>query len=108
VIGRSTASTPVYASGGLPTLLVGPGLVTELGEAQAGWRRVIAHATTAGIPVTGFTEALGYCDTARRERLPAALLQGLRDDFGAHTYRRIDREGSFHTDWSADRTEQEV
>jgi len=98
----------VYALGGLPTLLVDPGLVTELGEAQAGWRRVIAHATTAGIPVTGFTEALGYYDTARRERLPAALLQGLRDYFGAHTYQRIDREGSFHTDWPADRAEHEV
>lgn len=98
----------VYASGGLPTLLVDPGLVTELGAAQAGWRRAVAHATTAGIPVTGFTEALGYYDTARRERLPAALLQGLRDYFGAHTYRRIDREGTFHTNWSADRTEQEV
>ncbi|MFO7779889.1 MAG: NADP-dependent phosphogluconate dehydrogenase [Nitriliruptoraceae bacterium] len=98
----------VYASGGLATLLVDPGLVTELGAAQAGWRRAVAHATTAGIPVTGFTEALGYYDTARRERLPAALLQGLRDYFGAHTYRRIDREGTFHTNWSADRTEQEV
>jgi 6-phosphogluconate dehydrogenase len=98
----------VYATGGLPNLLVDPGLVTELGEAQAGWRRVVAHATTAGIPVTGFAEALGYYDTARREQLPAALLQGLRDYFGAHTYRRIDREGSFHTRWSTDRTEEEV
>jgi 6-phosphogluconate dehydrogenase len=98
----------VYAGGGLPSLLVDPGLVTELGEAQEGWRRVVAHATTAGIPVTGFAEALGYYDTARRERLPAALLQGLRDYFGAHTYRRTDREGSFHTNWSTDRTEQEV
>jgi 6-phosphogluconate dehydrogenase len=98
----------VYATGGLPSLLVDPGLVTELGEAQDGWRRVVAHATTAGIPVTGFSEALGYYDTARREQLPAALLQGLRDYFGAHTYRRIDREGSFHTRWSTDRTEEEV
>jgi 6-phosphogluconate dehydrogenase len=98
----------VYAGGGLPSLLVDPGLVEELGQAQDGWRRVVAHATTAGIPVTGFAEALGYYDTARRQRLPAALLQGLRDYFGAHTYRRTDREGSFHTRWSADRTEHEV
>jgi 6-phosphogluconate dehydrogenase len=98
----------VYAGGGLPSLLVDPGLVTELGEAQDGWRRAVVHATTTGIPVTGFAEALGYYDTARRERLPAALLQGLRDYFGAHTYRRTDREGSFHTNWSTDRSEQEV
>jgi 6-phosphogluconate dehydrogenase len=44
----------------------------------------------------------------RRERLPAALVQGLRDFFGAHTYRRVDREGVFHTRWSQDRTEQQV
>jgi 6-phosphogluconate dehydrogenase len=44
----------------------------------------------------------------RRERLPAALVQGLRDYFGAHTYRRVDREGVFHTLWSEGRTEQEV
>jgi 6-phosphogluconate dehydrogenase len=44
----------------------------------------------------------------RRDRLPAALVQGLRDFFGAHTYQRVDREGVFHTRWSGDRTEQEV
>jgi len=97
-----------YAVDGLPNLLVDPSLVEELGQVQDGWRRVVAHATLAGIPVTGFAEALGAYDSARRERLPAALLQGLRDYFGAHSYRRIDREGSFHTNWSTDRTEQEV
>jgi 6-phosphogluconate dehydrogenase len=57
------------------------------------------------VPVPGFSAALGYYDSARAERLPAALVQGLRDYFGAHTYRRTDREGSFHTDWSGDRSE---
>ena len=56
----------------------------------------------------GFAAALSYYDTVRRERLPASLVQGLRDLFGAHTYQRIDREGSFHTLWSADRTEVTV
>ena len=95
-----------YAEGELPTLLVAPGVADELGQAQDGWRRVIAHAVWQGIPVPGFSEALAYYDTARRQRLPAALVQGLRDFFGAHTYRRTDREGTFHTNWSTDRSEQ--
>ena len=49
--------------------------------------------------------SLAYFDALRAERLPAALIQGLRDNFGAHTYQRVDREGSFHTTWAADRTE---
>jgi 6-phosphogluconate dehydrogenase len=44
----------------------------------------------------------------RAQRLPAALVQGLRDLFGAHTYRRIDRPGTFHILWSGDRSEIEV
>ena len=50
-------------------------------------------ATAAGVPVPGFSSALAYYDTVRAERLPAALVQGLRDNFGAHTYGRIDRDG---------------
>ena len=97
-----------YADRDLPTLMVAPGLVDELARAQDAWRRVVALAVARGIPVPGFSEALAYYDTARRERLPAALVQGLRDFFGAHTYRRIDREGTFHTDWSTDRAEHSV
>jgi 6-phosphogluconate dehydrogenase len=52
--------------------------------------------------VPGFSAALAYYDTVRADRLPAALVQGLRDYFGAHTYRRTDAEGSYHTDWPAD------
>ena len=55
-----------------------------------------------------FSSSLAYYDGYRRERLPANLLQGLRDFFGAHTYRRNDREGSFHTRWSQDGGEVEV
>jgi 6-phosphogluconate dehydrogenase len=58
--------------------------------------------------VPGFGAALAYYDTVRAQRLPAALVQGLRDLFGAHTYRRTDVEGSFHTEWSADRSETKV
>jgi 6-phosphogluconate dehydrogenase len=97
-----------YADPDLPTLLADPGVAEELGQAQDGWRRAVALAATAGVPVPGFASALAYYDTARCERLPAALVQGLRDLFGAHTYQRVDRDGVFHTLWSEDRTEQEV
>jgi 6-phosphogluconate dehydrogenase len=94
-----------YAAGGLRTLLVAPSIAAGLADRQAAWRRVIGLATTAGVPVPGFSSALGYYDTVRASRLPAALVQGLRDNFGAHTYGRIDRPGAFHTLWSGDRSE---
>ncbi|MFW5470846.1 NADP-dependent phosphogluconate dehydrogenase [Knoellia sp. CPCC 206435] len=89
-----------YAAGGLATLLVAPSIVTGLAERQDGWRRVVGLATSAGVPVPGFASALAYYDTVRADRLPAALIQGLRDNFGAHTYGRVDKPGTFHTPWS--------
>jgi 6-phosphogluconate dehydrogenase len=94
-----------YAAGNLTTLLEAPSVVEGLAAAQDGWRSTVAHAAASGVPVPGFSAALAYYDTVRADRLPAALVQGQRDFFGAHTYRRTDREGSFHTDWSGDRTE---
>jgi len=67
---------------------------------------VVGTAVRLGIPVPGFSAALAYYDALRAERLPAALVQGLRDFFGAHTYRRTDRDGTFHTLWAEDRSEQ--
>ena len=93
--------------GDLPSLIVAPYFASAVRDAQEGWRRVVAGAARSGIPVPGFASALAYYDGLRADRLPAALIQGLRDFFGAHTYRRIDREGSFHTLWSADRSEVE-
>ncbi len=90
----------------LPSLLVDPAFTASLGEAQDAWRRVVATAATIGVPTPGFSSALAYYDALRRDRLPAALIQGLRDFFGAHTYQRADRPGVFHTDWSGDRTER--
>ncbi|MEI5671819.1 MULTISPECIES: NADP-dependent phosphogluconate dehydrogenase [unclassified Nocardioides] len=72
------------------------------------WREVVATAAQGGVPVPAFGSSLSYFDGLRRERLPAALIQALRDDFGAHTYRRVDREGTFHTLWAGDRSEQEI
>jgi 6-phosphogluconate dehydrogenase len=61
-----------------------------------------------GIPVPAFSSSLSYYDALRAERLPAALTQGLRDFFGAHTYQRVDKEGTFHTLWSEGRNEIEA
>ena len=88
-----------YAGQNLTTLLAAPSVAEELGQSQEAWRRVVTTAIGLGVPVPGFSAALAYYDTVRAERLPAALVQGLRDFFGAHTYRRTDAEGSFHTDW---------
>jgi 6-phosphogluconate dehydrogenase len=55
-----------------------------------------------GVPTPAFSSALAYYDGFRRESGPASLIQGLRDYFGAHTYRRTDRDGVFHTLWSED------
>ena len=66
---------------------------------QGAWREVIATAVTHGIPVPAFASALAYYDSYRTERLPANLLQAQRDYFGAHTFKRVDKEGSFHFNW---------
>ncbi|MCA2223862.1 NADP-dependent phosphogluconate dehydrogenase [Nonomuraea aurantiaca] len=90
----------------LPTLLADPTFAAALNLAQESWRRVVTTAVQIGVPTPGFSSALAYYDGLRRERLPAALIQGLRDFFGAHTYLRVDREGAYHTDWTGDRTER--
>ncbi|HEV7898277.1 MAG TPA: NADP-dependent phosphogluconate dehydrogenase [Planosporangium sp.] len=89
----------------LPTLLVDDHFTEAVRDAQDAWRRVVSTATTLGIPAPGFATALAYYDGLRAQRLPAALVQGQRDFFGAHTYRRVDRDGSFHTLWGGDRRE---
>jgi 6-phosphogluconate dehydrogenase len=90
----------------LPTLLADPDFAKEVSGAQDAWRDVVASAIRIGVPVPGFSAALAYYDALRAPRLPAALVQGLRDYFGAHTYRRTDRDGSFHTLWAQDRSEE--
>jgi 6-phosphogluconate dehydrogenase len=92
----------------LPVLMTAPYFVEVFGRAQAAWRRVVVSAAQAGIPSPAFSSSLAYYDGIRADRLPAALVQGQRDFFGAHTYKRIDKPGTFHTLWSADRTEIEA
>ncbi|WP_433386980.1 NADP-dependent phosphogluconate dehydrogenase [Micromonospora sp. KLBMP9576] len=92
----------------LPTLLVAPWFADAVRDGVPSWRRVVAEAARAGVPAPAFASSLAYFDALRAQRLPAALIQGLRDNFGAHTYQRVDREGTFHTRWAADRTEVEA
>jgi 6-phosphogluconate dehydrogenase len=83
----------------LENLLLYPYFTTAVESAQDAWRRVVVSATQLGIPVPAFSTALAYYDGYRREQLPANLLQAQRDYFGAHTFERIDREGTFHAEW---------
>ena len=84
----------------LANLLVDREFAREMAERQAGWRRAIALGVSHGLPLPTMMASLSYYDSYRRERLPASLTQAQRDFFGAHTYQRIDREGSFHTNWN--------
>jgi len=96
------------ASPDLPSLLVAPYFADAVKAGVDSWRRIVSSAALAGIPVPAFASSLAYYDGLRRDRLPAALIQGLRDNFGAHTYRRTDREGSFHVEWAGDKAEHIV
>ncbi len=89
----------------LSSLLVAPYFAGAVSNGVDSWRRVVVAAAQAGIPTPAFSSSLAYFDGLRRTRLPAALIQGLRDNFGAHTYQRVDKEGSFHTMWGADKSE---
>ncbi|MDR6717713.1 NADP-dependent phosphogluconate dehydrogenase [Paenibacillus sp. 2003] len=83
----------------LKNLLLDPYFQNIVESYQGAWREVIAAAVRQGIPVPGFSSALSYYDSYRTERLPANLLQAQRDYFGAHTFKRVDKEGSFHFQW---------
>jgi 6-phosphogluconate dehydrogenase len=80
-------------------LLQAPSFVARVAEGQGALRRVVAEAALAGIPVPALSAALAYFDDYRRARGTANLIQGQRDLFGAHTYRRLDQEGVFHHQW---------
>jgi 6-phosphogluconate dehydrogenase len=89
----------------LPNLLLAPYFRDAVADAQDAWRRVVVRAVELGIAAPAFSSSLAYYDGLRRERTPANLIQGLRDLFGAHTYKRVDREGTFHTRWAQDGSE---
>ena len=89
----------------LLSLLFDEYFLKAIDSSLAAWREVVAMAALSGIPAPAFSSSLSYYDALRAERLPAALVQGQRDFFGAHTYKRVDQAGTFHTRWSQDRSE---
>lgn len=83
----------------LPNLLVDPWFAEQVNRRLPGLRQVVAGAALAGIPVPCLSSSLDYIDSYRTGRLPQNLVQAMRDCFGAHTYERVDKPGSFHTEW---------
>jgi 6-phosphogluconate dehydrogenase len=92
----------------LRNLMLADFFAQALAEAQDPWRRVVARAAELGIPTPAFSSSLAYYDGYRRAQGPASLIQGLRDLFGAHTYKRVDQEGTFHIMWGADGNEVQL
>lgn len=89
----------------LLSLLFDDYFIAAIAGTVSSWREIVAMAALTGVPSPAFASSLSYYDGLRAERLPAALVQGQRDFFGAHTYKRVDAEGSYHTLWSGDRSE---
>jgi 6-phosphogluconate dehydrogenase len=83
----------------LPNLMVDPWFAAQINRCLPGLRQVVAGAARAGIPVPCLSSTLDYIDSYRSGRLPQNLVQAMRDCFGSHTYERVDRPGSFHTEW---------
>ncbi len=89
----------------LVNLILAPHITRDVNESSPSARVAIELAVRNGIPVPSYSASLNYVDTYRTDKLPANLIQGLRDDFGAHTYRRLDKPGVFHTNWATGVTE---
>ncbi len=83
----------------LPNLLLDGEFLDAVQSRQDDWRFAVTTAVKHGVPTLGMSASLAYFDGYRRERLPANLIQAQRDFFGAHTYQRVDKEGTFHTQW---------
>jgi 6-phosphogluconate dehydrogenase len=83
----------------LKNLMLAPYFSKLLNKTGSSLRRVVRTAADLGTPIPAFGNTLAYIDGYRAKRLPANLLQAQRDFFGAHTYRRIDKEGKFHAEW---------
>lgn len=84
---------------GLANLLLAPEFKQTILDRQAAWRTVLSEAALLGIAVPAFSASLDYFDSYRRANLPQNLTQAQRDYFGAHTYQRTDKSGTFHTEW---------
>ena len=84
----------------LLSLMLAPVFRNTFIDGQAAWRKIVGTGVELGIPVPAMSAGLAYFDGCRSSRLPANLIQAQRDYFGAHTYQRVDKPGSFHTEWS--------
>ena len=92
--------TDAYANNDkIENLLLDPYFKNIADEYQQALRDVVTYAVQNGIPVPTFGAAVAYYDSYRAAVLPANLIQAQRDYFGAHTYKRTDKEGVFHTEW---------
>jgi 6-phosphogluconate dehydrogenase len=87
---------------GLSTLLLDEHLGAQMTKRLDALRGIVAQAAQVGIPVPALMASLAYFDGLRSGRLPANLIQAQRDFFGSHTYERVDRDGTFHTEWRQD------
>ncbi len=87
----------------LSNLLIDPFFAEQIAKYQVNWRKTVANSALMGIPVGAFSSALAYYDSYRSETLPANLLQGQRDYFGAHTFARVDKADGkmYHVEWSS-------
>jgi 6-phosphogluconate dehydrogenase len=85
----------------LPNLLLDETFAEAVLDRQEAWRMVVQTGVELGIPLLATSASLAYFDAYRSERMPANLIQAQRDYFGAHTYQRLDKEGTFHTQWEA-------
>jgi 6-phosphogluconate dehydrogenase len=83
----------------LVNLLLDGAFRDAIEQRQEAWRFLVQTAIGLGIPVPALSASLAYFDAYRSERLPANLTQAQRDYFGAHTYRRVDKPGVYHTEW---------
>ncbi len=89
----------------LSNLMLDPFFTEILSDCQDGWRTAMATGAKYGVALPATAASLAYFDSYRSARLPQNLLQAQRDYFGAHTYERTDRDGSFHTEWFEPSTE---
>ena len=92
-------SEAYLADKNLPNLLLAPSFVPKVQETLASVRELVAYAATSGIPVPGLSNSFNYFEAYTSSHLPLNLIQAQRDNFGSHTYERLDREGVFHTEW---------
>ena len=85
----------------LQSLFICKGFTRTLKKVEKNWREVVKVAKSAAIPIPAINASLDYYDGYSSDRVPANLIQALRDRFGSHGYERTDKPGEFHTDWTA-------